>query len=71
MSRSGNVAKPRLARIVDGDVARGRVAIDAHAYRPARAANDNGTPGAHGLLWLWPLAAALLVLIWGVLTVLS
>lgn len=69
MSRSGNVAKPRLARIVDADVAKRRVAIDAHAYRPSRAANDNGIAPTYGLGRLWPLVVALLVLIWGVLTV--
>jgi hypothetical protein len=65
------VAKPRVARIVDADLARCRVAIGAHADRPARAANDNGMSRAHRLHRLWPLAAALLLLIWGVLTVIS
>jgi hypothetical protein len=71
MSALGSVAEPRLARILDADFATRRVAIDTHADRPARAANDNGRSGAHRLYRLWPLAAALLLVIWGVLTIIS
>jgi hypothetical protein len=65
------VAKPGLDRIVDADVARRRFAIDQRAHRPARAANDNGIALARNLDRLWPLAAALLVLVWALLSVFS
>jgi hypothetical protein len=65
------VAKHRLDRIVDADIATRRVAIDPRAHRPARAANDNGMSAARSLDQLWPLAAALLVLAWALLSVFS
>jgi len=65
------VAKPRLGRIVDGEGAERRVAIDPRAHRPARAANDNGVAQIHRFDQLWPVVVALLVLVCAVLSVFS
>ena len=65
------MASPRLGRIVDGDGAKRRVAIDPRAHRPARAANDNGLAEVHRFDQLWPVVVALLVLVWAVLSVFS